>query len=797
MIRDFLGKQLLFFDGAMGTELHSIGLKASELPEVWNIKEGKLIQDIHKKYLNAGSDILKTNTFGCNSVKMSATGYTVEEIIKHAVENARIAIKECNTSKPRYIALDIGPLGKLLKPLGDLHFNLAYELFKEIVIIGTREKADLILIETMSCTYELKAAVLAAKENSNLPIIASITLDEKGRMLTGGTVDTSISLLEGLGVDVIGFNCGLGPEELSPQINRALILSSTPILLMPNAGLPKIIDNKTTYSINPEKFSGFMKKSAENGVLLLGGCCGTTPLHIESLVQNCKNIVPREIKKKNITIASSYSKIVNFGTKPIIIGERINPTGKARLKRAIKEENYDYVLQEGILQVEEGAEVLDVNAGMPGIDEGNILTIFVEHLQSVVDVPLQIDSSDSNALEKAMRIYNGKPIINSVNGKEDSMSSIFPLIQKYGGLIVALTLDENGIPNTVQARLDIAKKILNYAHKFNIPKEAFLFDPLTMPVSTDNNSAKITLECISTLKKELGVKTILGVSNISFGLANRDVLNTCFYHLAIDKGLDAAIINPNMLKEYNINSRQNDIVLDALLGKDEHFKKYLEQYSIEHHEPAKPDLNIEEMTLSQVIFSGLKQRAPLSAKNSLLKLKPMEVIEQELIPALNKAGNYFEQGKIYLPQLLMCAEAAKEAFSIVRKAMGSSADDTIGTVVLATVEGDIHDIGKNIVRALLESHRFKVIDLGKDVPVKKVVEAVIKHNAKLVGLSALMTTTVMSMEKTIRALRLDAPPCKIMCGGAVLTKEYAEKIGADFYGKDAPASIYYAKEVLL
>jgi len=803
MIRELFGNKLLFMDGAMGTQLQASGLKPGESPDVWNITHADIVRDIHKRYLSAGSDIITTNTFGCNSLKLKDTGYTVEQIAAGAVENAKAAALEYSASKPRFVALDIGPTGRLLKPLGDLHFDEAYALFSETIVAGVKENADLILIETFSDVYELKAAVLAAKENSSLPVIASVTLDENGKMLTGGSVDAAVALLEGLRVDVIGFNCGLGPEQLTPHIKHALDISSTPVMLMPNAGMPRNAGGIAQYDVDPKTFARLMRQNAENGVWLLGGCCGTTPEYIEALVKNCAGVAPRPVTQKNITVASSYSKTVVFGAQTVVIGERINPTGKPRLKKAIVEGDYDFVMREGIAQIENGANVLDVNAGVPGIDEPAVLASLVEQLQSVIDAPLQIDTADTGAMVKAMRLYNGKPLVNSVNGKESVMNEVFPLVQKYGGVIVALTLDEDGIPETVEKRIGIARKILKRAEEYGIGKECFIFDPLTMTVSADHNSANITLECVRRLKKELGVKTSLGVSNISFGLPNRETLNAAFLSLALDAGLDAAILNPNVeamretLKAH-IEGKpvQYNDVTDALLGKDVQFSRYIEVYGQRQGGEKTKAEDAGGMTLGESVLKGLKQQAEHSARRCLQSQAPLDVIERELIPALNTAGQRFEQGTMYLPQLLMCAEAAKSAFNVVRAAMGSEADNTIGTVVIATVEGDVHDIGKNIARALLENYRFRVVDLGKDVPADVIVEAARKHNAKLVGLSALMTTTVVYMEKTIRALREAVPDCKIMCGGAVLTEEYAKSIGADCYVKDAMASVRYARQVL-
>jgi 5-methyltetrahydrofolate--homocysteine methyltransferase len=804
LFKELPGKQLLFFDGAMGSQLQKYGLKTGEMPDLWNITHPDTVREIHTEYLEAGCDILKTNTFGCNSIRLSDTPYTTKQIIEIAVKNAKSAIREFNTQKPHFTALDIGPIGKLLKPLGDLSFEEAYELFRELVVEGAAAGADLILIETMSDAYELKAAVLAAKENCALPVIASVTLDENGKLLTGGGVDVVVSLLEGLGVDVIGFNCGYGEDQLMPFVTKALETSSTPVLFMPNAGLPdyaNAANGIARYSTTPEVFAKTMRQNAENGVWLLGGCCGTTPEHIEALVKSCAGVVPPAIKKKNLTVASSYSKTVSFGGKTVIIGERINPTGKPKLKQALKDGDYDYVLREGILQTEQGAEALDVNAGVPGIDEKDVLLHLVLQLQSVTDIPLQIDSADTDALVSAMRLYNGKPIINSINGKKSVMDAVFPHVKKYGAVVVALTLDENGIPQTAQGRVDIAKKIIEYAKNYGIAKETFLFDPLTMAVSAGQDNALITLESVRRLKQELGVKTILGVSNVSFGLPCRDVLNGAFLSLAVEAGLDAAIFNPAVKISADMPETSRQTAIDALLGKDSRFEKYIAFYGEQKQSAAPVPTETKDISLGEAVLKGLEAQAKESAKRSL-SLPPLEVIEKELIPALNTAGVQFEQGKIYLPQLLMCAQAAKSAFEIIR---GNITEDThtkaqrhkeeAGVIILATVEGDVHDIGKNILRTMLESYRFHVIDLGKDVPVNTVVEAAQKHNARIVGLSALMTTTVVNMEKTIRALHEEVPECKIMCGGAVLTKEYAQRIGADYYGKDAMAGVRYAQQI--
>ena len=786
------GKQILFFDGAMGTMLQNAGLRPGEAPDIWNATHPDIIQGIHQSYLRAGCHILKTNTFGCNRYKLKNTGYTPGDLAQLAVSNARAAIQASACPGPHFIALDIGPSGKLLQPLGDLCFDEAYELFREPLLAGEQAGADLVLIETMSDTYELKAAVLAAKENTRLPVFATVTLDQRGKLLTGGDVSCVIALLEGLGVDALGFNCGLGPKELFPFLQEASRQTSLPLILNPNAGLPKEVDGQTVFTVQPEEFSQLMEQAAPYGAWFMGGCCGTTPSHIAALVKRCQALSPTALTPKHHTVAASYSKAVFFGNgTATLIGERINPTGKPRLKQALREKNYDYILQEALRQEEQGVHTLDVNAGLPEIDEAVVLPELLKQLQSVTDLPLVIDTADPSAMEQALRYYNGKAIINSVNGKASSMEAIFPLVKRYGGLLIALTLDENGIPENVEGRLEIARRILKRGAQYGIPRHAFLFDPLTMAISAGPENACITLECVRKLKSELHVKTSLGVSNISFGLPRRDILNANFFALALGAGLDAAILNPHasgMMDTWRC--------CRALLNQDPQCGAYIASYSGQSTQPNfQSQDQPTENSLFQAVFQGLRQQAQASARQALEHSAPLEIMESQLIPALNLAGERFEKGSLFLPQLLMCAEAAKSAFEILRTAMGKAADQSHGTVVLATVQGDVHDIGKNIVKALLENYRFHVIDLGKDVPVQSVVDAAISHQAQLVGLSALMTTTVPNMAATIQALHQQAPGCKVMCGGAVLTADYAQQIGADQYCPDAMVSVRYAQQV--
>ena len=783
---DLLGKKLLFFDGGMGTMLQSAGLRPGEIPDVWNITNADKVIAVHRAYAEAGSNIIITNTFGCNDIKLAGSGYTAREIAAASVSNARAAIAGLEN---RFVALDIGPSGKLLKPLGDLDFEDAVELFAETVRGGVSEGADLILVETMSDAYELKAAVLAAKENSNLPVVATVTLDSKGKLLTGGDVESVCALLEGLGVDAIGMNCGLGPKEMLPFLKRLKAVCSVPVALQPNAGLPRSENGKTVFDVGPEEFAELMEGCIAEGVWLAGGCCGTTPAHIEALVKRCGKMTPPPVEKKKLTVAASYGQALYFGKDTKLIGERINPTGKPRMKKALMEGDYDLILREGILQQEQGAHALDVNAGLPGIDEAEVLTSLTKQLQGVTDLPLQLDSADPAALERALRIYNGKAIINSVNGKKSSMEAIFPLAKKYGGVIVALTLDENGIPEDAEGRMIIARRILERAKDYGLAPHDFIFDPLTLTVSAGGDNGKITLECVRRLCDELGVCTSLGVSNVSFGLPNRGQLNSGFLTLAMGAGLSAAIVNPHapgMMEAYKSTR--------ALLGMDENCADYISAFSGEAASAPAPQQE-GGMSLYDCVLKGLKGAAVQAAERELMDKSPLEVIDQDMVPALNTAGERFEKGTLFLPQLLMCAEAAKGAFGVIRSRMGEGEGMARGKVVLATVQGDVHDIGKNIVKALLENYRFRVIDLGKDVAPEDIAKAAKEQGADLVGLSALMTTTVPSMQRTIELIKKELPNCKVMCGGAVLTADYAKEIGADYYTKDAMAGVRCAMEV--
>lgn len=793
MLLERLGKELLFFDGGMGTLLQAEGLQPGELPETWNIERKETIRKIHQSYFEAGSDIVLTNTFGANALKFHDENCSLKAIIDAAVENVRFGAKAgIRDGRDYYVALDIGPTGKLLKPLGDLSFEDAYEAFKEVVQYGEKAGADLIHIETMSDTYEVKAAVLAAKENTNLPVFATMIFDDKGKLLTGGDVPSVVALLEGLRVDALGINCGMGPKQMLPILQQIAQYTSLPIIVKPNAGLPKQRDGQTYYDVTPDVFAKQLQEIVKAGACVIGGCCGTTPKHIRAMISACKDLEMTKPTFKNHTIVSSYGKAVELGDMPVIIGERINPTGKSKFKQALKEHNLDYILKEGITQQDKGAHILDVNVGLPDIDEVVMMKEVVRELQSVTSLPLQIDTVDTEAMEQAMRIYNGKPMVNSVSGKQESMNAVFPLIQKYGGVVIGLTLDENGIPKTAKGRLEVAGKIIEEAKKYGIDKKDIVIDVLTMTISSEPNGAKTTLEALKMVRDTYGVRTALGVSNISFGLPSRPVINANFYTMAMQNGLTAGIINPSsedMMRSYHSYC--------ALMNYDTNCENYIAHYG--NQEPAKTTVPAgQQIDLKTAIEKGLKEDAYQTTVALVKTTEPLEIINTYLIPALDTVGKGFEKGTVFLPQLLMSADAAKSSFAVLKEELEKNGGEEKEKekVILATVKGDIHDIGKNIVKVLLENYSFEVIDLGKDVAPECIVETVLEKEVKLVGLSALMTTTVVSMEETIRQLREKAPDCKVMVGGAVLNQEYADMIGADFYGKDAMQSVYYAQKIL-
>ena len=876
-IMDRIGREWLFFDGGTGSILQEKGLQPGELPETWNLLHPDRILDLHRGYLEAGADIYNTNTFGANRLKFPEN---LDEIVTAAVKLAKEARTQAGRDEDAYVALDIGPTGKLLAPMGDLSFDDAVDIFGEVVRIGAREGADLVLIETMNDSYEAKAAVLAAKENCDLPVFITCVFDGSGKMLTGGTPESMVAMLEGLGVDALGVNCSLGPAQMIPIVERLVKAAHVPVLVNPNAGLPKSVDGRTVYDVGPEEFAGYMKQIAALGAAAVGGCCGTTPDYIRAEIAAVRPLPLLPPQGREQTVIASFSRTVEIGraARPVIIGERINPTGKKRFKQALVDHDIDYIVDQGLQQEDAGADVLDVNVGTPEIDEVELLDEVVCRLQSVLALPLQIDTSNPEAMERALRHYNGKALINSVNGKQEVMAEVFPLVKKYGGVVVALALDEGGIPDNADDRIRIAEKIYATAAEYGIRREDIVIDGLCMTVSSDPRSALVTLETIRRIRDELGGSSILGVSNISFGLPARELINAYFFEMALQNGLSCAIINPNnqaMMQAYR--------AFCALTNQDENFQNFITAYA-GYKSPDKQvsdaltayktrvlnalgvsagDLQATGRPLSgaggnaggagvgsaglsagnvsgagtgagsagagfgaganagssgsgraagaddgrgpgalagksrlvEAIERGMAKPAAEATREALLTRNALDIINQDLVPALDVVGQGFEKGTVFLPQLLMAAEAAKAAFAVVKESMAGSAQESKGRVILATVKGDIHDIGKNIVKVLLENYGYDVIDLGKDVPPETVVETALRENIRLVGLSALMTTTVVNMEETIRQLHAQKPDCRIVVGGAVMTQDYADKIGADCYGRDAMTTVRYADEL--
>ena len=857
-IMDRIGREWLFFDGGTGSILQEKGLQPGELPETWNLLHPDRILDLHRGYLEAGSDIYNTNTFGANRLKFPEN---LDEIVTAAVKLAKKARTQAGRDEDAYVALDIGPTGKLLAPMGDLSFDDAVDIFGEVVRIGAREGADLVLIETMNDSYEAKAAVLAAKENCDLPVFITCVFDGSGKMLTGGTPESMVAMLEGLGVDALGVNCSLGPAQMIPIVERLVKAAHVPVLVNPNAGLPKSVDGRTVYDVGPEEFAGYMKQIAELGAAAIGGCCGTTPDYIRAEIAAVRPLPLLPPQGREQTVIASFSRTVEIGraARPVIIGERINPTGKKRFKQALVDHDIDYIVDQGLQQEDAGADVLDVNVGTPEINEVELLDEVVCRLQSVLALPLQIDTSNPEAMERALRHYNGKALINSVNGKQEVMAEVFPLVKKYGGVVVALALDEGGIPDNADDRIRIAEKIYATAAEYGIRREDIVIDGLCMTVSSDPRSALVTLETIRRIRDELGGSSILGVSNISFGLPARELINAYFFEMALQNGLSCAIINPNnqaMMQAYR--------AFCALTNQDENFQNFITAYA-GYKSPDKqvsdaltayktrvlnalgvsagdlqatgrplggatgnagaglssgnvsgagtgarsagtgfgagaddgrgPGAAAGKSRLVEAIERGMAKPAAEATREALLTRNALDIINQDLVPALDVVGQGFEKGTVFLPQLLMAAEAAKAAFAVVKESMAGSAQESKGRVILATVKGDIHDIGKNIVKVLLENYGYDVIDLGKDVPPETIVETALRENIRLVGLSALMTTTVVNMEETIRQLHEQKPDCRIVVGGAVMTQDYADKIGADCYGRDAMTTVRYADEL--
>lgn len=769
MLRERLGKEMLIFDGAMGTQLQKAGLKAGEIPETYNIDRSDLIVDIHCKYLDAGASFITTNTFGCNPIKMKNCQYSYKDMIIAGLDNALKA--KALSNKEVYVVLDIGPIGTLLEPIGTLSFDEAYEIFKSIVEIG-KDKADAVLLETMSDLYELKAGILAVKENCDLPLFTTMTFEAHGRTLTGSDPTTFVNVAEGLGVDVLGVNCSLGPIELKPIIDEILSCAHVPVMIQPNAGLPCLKDGCTYFPMSKEEFVEGIRPYMEKGVSIVGGCCGTSYEYIQGLYDlNIKDVNRYDVEYK--TRVSSFLKTVTFLDEMLICGERMNPTGKKKLKEALKNKQYDEYVKEAIAQ-QDYADILDVNTGLAGIDEQEAMLSVLRLLSEVISLPLQIDSSSPEVLEKACRYYNGIPLINSVNAKDEVMDAVFPIVKKYGGVVVGLTL-EDGIPLKANERVELAKKIIHKAKDYGIRKENIIIDPLTLTASAQQKEVKETLKALKIIKEELGVHSVLGVSNVSFGLPNRPLLNRTFLSLAMFNGLSMAIINP-------LDSQLMDTI-DAyrvLVYHDKDCTGYIKHQS----DYQKTDVKSKEMTLEDMIIFGLKDDIKEKTKELLLQYEPMHIINHMIIPSLNKVGDDYEKHIIFLPQLIQSAETTKLAFEVIKDSFTSQTTSK-AKLMICTVEGDVHDIGKNIVKVVCESYGYEVIDLGKDVKVKDVVKAYEYYKPDMIGLSALMTTTVVYMEKTIKALHDANCHCPIMVGGAVVNKEIAKSIGATYYTQDA------------
>lgn len=808
----------LVFDGGMGSLLQERGLPAGVLPETWNITHPEVLKEIHGAYLKAGCHVVTTNTFGANPFKYpagktdaAAGTFALADVIEAAVNNAREAIRKAEEEQPdacrHFVALDMGPTGKLLAPMGDLDFEDCVAAYKQVVESGARAGADFVLIETMSDLYELKAAVLAAKECSDLPVVATVAFDRTGKLLTGGTPRSVVALLEGLRVDALGLNCGLGPSDMAPFAGELLQYASVPVLVQPNAGLPRSENGRTVYDLDADTYAEQMREIIGMGARALGGCCGTTPAHIAALhavLPEKADALPEE-NRRDATIVSSFADAVIIGDDPVVIGERINPTGKKRFQQALKEADMEYILNVGLSEQEQGAHILDVNVGIPEVDEPALMEQVVKELQSVTELPLQLDSSDPEALARSMRIYNGKPLINSVNGKQAVMDAVFPLVKKYGGVVVCLCIGEEGIPETAEGRVEVARKIVEEAARYGIPKKDLLVDTLCMTISSDPHGALETLKATKKVRTELGVKTVLGVSNISFGLPRRELINAAFFTMAMENGLNAAIINPG--SEDMMRALRTFRALHALdFNCEDYIANYAGTVAVEtapaaaggdRKKDAVSDPADNRPALFQAIRKGLKDQAVLCAREALAEEEALSIIDRQMMPALDEVGKGFEQGTVFLPQLIMSAEAAKAAFDVIREQIGTeeAGDRKKGRIILATVKGDIHDIGKNIVKVLLENYNYEVIDLGKDVSPETVAREASAKNVPLVGLSALMTTTVPAMEETVKLLRKMSPETKVMVGGAVLTQEYATQIGADFYGKDAMGTVQIAEAV--
>ncbi|OCN05643.1 homocysteine methyltransferase [Erysipelotrichaceae bacterium MTC7] len=791
MLQEKLGKQVLVFDGAMGTQLQNIGLQAGDIPEEYNITRKADMVKIHTSYLDAGADFITTNTFGCSPYKMADSSYALKDLIQHGIANAKVAKAQVN--REVYIAYDMGPIGQLLEPMGTLSFDGAYQQFKAQVELA-KDEVDAFIVETMTDIYEVKAAILAIKENCDLPIIVSMTFEENGRSLTGTDPLTFVNVVEGLGADVLGVNCSLGPKELMPIVKEILDVARIPMIVQPNAGLPCLEHGETHYHLTSEEYAMYAKQFIQMGVSIIGGCCGTTPEFIKEATnasQQGIHFTPA-VKKTRV---SSGSKTVTFDGQVVICGERLNPTGKKKLKQALLEGSFEEVIREAIRQQEAGADVLDVNVGVPGLDEAKVMVKVVKMLQEVMNVPLQIDSSSPEALEQACRYYNGRPLINSINAKPSVMKAILPIAKKYGGVVIGLTLADQ-IPLLASERVDLAKTMIQEAKTYGIHPKDVIIDCLTLTASAQQKEVQETLEAVRQMKA-LGHHTVLGVSNVSFGLPNRPLLNRTFLTMAMQAGLDLPIINP---LDFELMSTID--AFNVITYQDKESVAYIERQANVTVEKTitttkgKMATNMDALNLYSCIMRGLKDEVKTLTEVELQTKEPLDIVQEVVIPALNQVGEDYEKGIIFLPQLIQSAETTKLAFEVLQSKMQGEAKSKQGPIVMATVEGDIHDIGKNIVKVVLESYGYEVIDLGKNVPVQTVVDAFLQYKPKAIGLSALMTTTVVSMKKTIEALHQydNVPP--IMVGGAVLSQEIADEIGADYYGEDAMATVKIVQEII-
>lgn len=785
--------EFVLLDGAMGTMLQAIGLKLGGIPEELNFTNPELIEEIHRKYINAGAMAVYANTFGANRHKLQDSQYSVTEVVQKGIE---IAKKAC-AGTDALVALDVGSLGRMLRPTGDLPVDEAYDMFKEIMIAG--KGADFIVLETMTDLMEIKTALLAAKENTDLPVVCTMTFEKNLRTFTGCTVASMALTLSGMGADVVGMNCSLGPDEAMPIVDELLKWSEVPVLIRPNAGLPDPKNNE--YNITPSEYADIMARIADKGVKLLGGCCGTNPDFISEVAKRLDGRKFSRVMPEIPSAVCSANNVVTVDTVRVI-GERINPTGKKLFKEALKRRDLDYIMKQAIEQIDGGAEILDVNVGLPDIDEKEMMLAAVDAVQSVTDAPLQIDTTETDVLEAALRNVSGKPIVNSVNGEDEKISSVLPLVKKYGAAVIGLTLDKDGIPKTAEKRFEIAEKILKRALEYGIPKRDVYIDCLTLTASAEQDNVMETVKAMRMVRERLGLKNVLGVSNISFGLPNRELVNTTFLTMAMNSGLDLPIMNPNSAAMIGAVR-----AFRLLSGYDRNGADFIENYAnaklvtqtvgAAAGNSGTSSVN-GEADISHAVANGLKAECAAAAEKLLADgMEPMELINEKLIPALDEAGDKFEKGKIFLPQLIQSAGAAQAAFDVVKRAISARGgeSESRGRVILATVKGDVHDIGKNIVKTLLENYGFEVIDLGKDVEYQAVVDAAVKYDVRLAGLSALMTTTLKSMEGTIKLLRDKNVNCRIVVGGAVLTPEYAEKIGADFYAKDAKETVDIAKKV--